>query len=294
MCDTQTLPEPPTAVLLRQAALWGPGHRGKREQPPPDGLRLLAVQLADAGIAPPPYVSQAREWVDRRAKLFEVGDYPDKGVTVEEWHLAALCESFDLPVPVLIEHARSPLEIGYLTSLEAEGGELFGTIALTREAHELIESSGARSLSLGLTPELTEVREVSLVERPRIASARLFGGGPEFTADWEPEWQSELAQFRAEQDEAWLGGLLADGRLVPAQLGPARQLLAGPGSAGVRKLVRDLLESAMPHRLFGEAAPSPARPAPSLGPEEAEFYRRYFPGVSLDQIALRKAGRTHG
>jgi hypothetical protein len=25
-----------------------------------------------------------------------------------------------------------------------------------------------------------------------------------------------------------------------------------------------------------------------LGAEEAEFYRRYFPGVSLDQIALRK------
>ncbi len=45
-------------------------------------------------------------------------------------------------MPLLIEHATSPLELGYLTSVEADGGELFGTVALSAEANVLIEKSG--------------------------------------------------------------------------------------------------------------------------------------------------------
>jgi hypothetical protein len=293
MRDTPSTSSPSGVDLLRQAALWGPGHRGRRETATPEDRRKLAGQLAEAGLSPPPYLAQERAWVDRRAKLFEVGEYPDKGVTVSESHLQALCESFDLPVPVLIEHARSPFELGYLTELEAQAGELFGTVALTPEAHELIESSNARSLSLGLTPALTEIREVSLVERPRIATARLFADGPEFTAEWGAEWRDERAEFLAQRGEDWLQGLLAEGRIVPAQLEPARVLLGALASqfaadGKVPAAFRELLGRAAPHRLFGQVAPSPSSPSPQLGAEEAEFYRRYFPGVSLDQIALRK------
>ena len=60
------------------------------------------------------------------------------------------------------------------------GDELFGTVSLTPEAHGLVERSGARSLSLGLTPDLMGIREVSLVRHPRIESAQLFSAGPVF------------------------------------------------------------------------------------------------------------------
>ncbi|MCH7903160.1 MAG: hypothetical protein IH944_01180 [Armatimonadetes bacterium] len=40
-----------------------------------------------------------------------------------------------------IEHATSPLELGYLTSVEADDGELFGTVALSAEANDLTEGT---------------------------------------------------------------------------------------------------------------------------------------------------------
>ena len=54
------------------------------------------------------------DWVRRRAKLFEAGDYPDKGVTVAPETLQALANGFSQPVPVLVEHAESPLQLGFL------------------------------------------------------------------------------------------------------------------------------------------------------------------------------------
>ena len=100
-----------------------------------------------AGIEPP----APETWIERRAKLFHTGDFPDKGVTITQETLGALVRSFSEPVPVLIEHAESPLELGFLTSVEAIGDELFGTISLTPEANALVERSGARGLSLGLS-----------------------------------------------------------------------------------------------------------------------------------------------
>ena len=105
----------------------------------------------------PAYLHTEHTWIDRRAKLFEVGEYPDKGVSVTPEMLRALDTNFDLPVPVLIEHARSPLELGYLTSIEVVGEELFGNVALTTEADALLAKSGARSLSVGLSGDLSSI-----------------------------------------------------------------------------------------------------------------------------------------
>ncbi|RYG24586.1 hypothetical protein EON82_10240, partial [bacterium] len=88
-------------------------------------------------------------WVQRRAKLFEAGEYPDKGILVTDEDLIALAEGFSRPVPVLIEHAQSPLELGFLTAVERSGKDLFGTVSLSQEADALVRKSGARGLSLG-------------------------------------------------------------------------------------------------------------------------------------------------
>src|SRR5690606_37678542 len=51
---------------------------------------------------------------------------------------------------------------------------LFGRLAFTQAAWDLLKESGAKALSLGLDRETLAIREVSLVRFPRIASARVF------------------------------------------------------------------------------------------------------------------------
>jgi hypothetical protein len=239
--------------LLRQAALLGPGHLGRRRTADDAERARLAEALGETGQEIPAYLAQPRSWVDRRAKLFEAGDYPDKGVNVTAADLLALEAAFDLPVPVLIEHARSPLEIGYLTAVEARGDELFGTLALTEEADSLIQRDGARALSLGLSPDLGQIREVSLVRRPRVASARLFADGPSFVG--------RVVAPGPEDAEA-LDRLTAEGRLSPAQRPFAEALMADPGAVEF------------------DGGPEPVR--------SLVFYRRVFPGLDLGEIARNR------
>lgn len=273
------------------------------------------------------------EWIERRAKLFESGEYSDKGVTITPEQLTHLADNFRGPVPVLIEHSQSPLELGFLTRVEALGGELFGTISLSKEANVLVEKQGARSLSLGLSPDLTEIREVSLVRKPRVADARLFSGvrffgnldadrndpasaiesstsanssqTPTVVEDepsrWRRRYEDLRAELRREEAERKVEEFVREGRMVPAQTAFATALLQAEDtiefdgeSLPLRQLLIAMIERQPPLRLFAAIAPeADGRAADSalLLPEEAEFYRKYFPEVSLDEIAARKSGR---
>ena len=258
-----------------------------------------------SALAPPLRSIPPLKWVERRAKLFEAGDYPDKGVTVSETDLRMLATQFGEPVPVLIEHAKSPLELGFLTDVSAEGNELFGTISLSEEANALVERSGARSLSLGLSKDLGQIVEVSLVRRPRVATARLFKDGVRFWCDLpdlpEPDWKArfqELSTARAHDEAVRLStAFMEDGRLTPAQAKFAAVLLQcndvvrfDEQHVPVAKLVQALIEAQPRHQLFREHAPQRKSGSEALFlPEEADFYRRHFPDVSLDQIAARKS-----
>lgn len=228
------------------------------------------------------HIDSSEAMIERRAKLFQAGDYPDKGVTITPNHLDGLVRNFAAPVPVLIEHADSPLRMGRLTAVERVGDELFGTLALTPEADALVERSGARSLSIGLAPDLSEIREVSLVRHPRVSDARLF-----FVGD---------AQARREAAQV-VQRFVKAGRLVPAQVPYAEAILANEATlefAGDRTTLRNLLiamiERQPPHALFTDLAPAAAEAASAhlMLPEEAAFYRRHFPEVSLDEIARRR------
>lgn len=271
----------------------------ERNEPLPAGL--------DAG----------RAWVLRRAKLFEVGEYTDKGLSVGPERLSALAASFDQMVPVLIEHSESPLELGFLTAVQAQGGELFGDVALTEEAHALIEASGSKALSVGLTPDLARIIEVSLVRNPRVPDARLFRSDlVQFDAalldrdetktlsiDSETAYWRKRAEQAEERDrighaQETVQRLETSGRLLPSQREAALALLStdgevrfGEGRVPVRRLFERLMELQPPHRLFGEIAPGALDAEASenlLLPEEAAFYRRYFPGVDLKEIGRRK------
>ncbi|MBX7133493.1 MAG: hypothetical protein K1X67_12540 [Fimbriimonadaceae bacterium] len=64
-------------ALLRRAAEMGPGHRGKRDPSNAVERSALATALSDEA---PAYLHTEHTWIDRRAKLFEAGEYPDKGL----------------------------------------------------------------------------------------------------------------------------------------------------------------------------------------------------------------------
>lgn len=244
--------------------------------------------------APAPQ-SPSKPWVIRDAKLFEAGDYPDKGVTVTPEQLHRLADAFTEPVPLLIEHSASPLEIGFLSSVRCEGAELFGTLSLSPEADALVERSSAKSLSLGLAKDLTSIREVSLVRHPRIASARMFGEAVNFVGRLAGS-SDERDHLRRARVELEIEDLLREGRLTPAQSSFAASLLMADdtvefdgASLPIADLVRKLIRAQPRLELFSEMARQPASSERvSMPPEEAEFYRRHFPDLSLSDIAHQR------
>ncbi len=233
----------------------------------------------------PRYLIAPTRWVDRRSKLFEAAEYPDKGVTVSPDDLERIAANFDLPVPVMIEHAQSPFEIGYLTQVEALGNELFGTIALSAEADALIERSDARRLSIALDPCLDRIHEVSIVRHPRVPTAQLFA----FSVDLpEAEPRTAAVSFAV---------FVREGRITPAQARLAESLAQSAGLVRVAGEVRPLGEwltrlfAMQPiAAIFHTPTPDTAEDDAShlLMPEEAAFYRKHFPDISLDAIAARK------
>lgn len=284
-------------ALLAQAAAFGPGFQGQRQTATPSQRTELREKLAEQSVDVPPFLEQEHTWVDRRAKLFEAGDFPDKGVTVTTETLQALERAFHLPVPVLIEHSKSPLEIGYLTHVEADGGQLFGTVALTKEANDLIEKSGAHALSLGLDQDMKQIVEVSLVKKPRVASARLFTGEV-FQQDWRSRYEQLADAVEADKAAAEVQKLVAEGKLTPAQAPFAQAIMQSNGavvfdgeSRPVRSLFSAFLDALPAHLFLKELAPSPNTPAPSMDHDSQAFYERYFPGLSLEEIA-RHSGRA--
>jgi hypothetical protein len=270
--------DPEVSAALREAGLAGPGFRGRRNDLSPSGRVQLARRLEALGIEPPAYLDGRRDWIDRPARLFEAGDYPDKGVTVTPETLQSLAHSFEHPVPVLIEHANSPLELGYLTDVRAEGEVLMGTVALTREANDLIEQSGARSLSLGLSQGLDRIVEVSLVREPRVKSAQMFCEGG-------------LLDKGGGANEEFLDQCVREGKLTPAQRPLARSLFASletrwSHGEPLSSLFRRLIQLTLARQLFGETVPDPPS-AIHLEDDAREFYRRHFPGLSFEEIAKR-------
>lgn len=285
-----------TAVDLRQrAAELGPGFRGVRRSAPDSERAWLAEELRTHGIEAPSYLLSPTIWVDRSAKLFEAGDYPDKGISVSQEDLVALENGFSLPVPILVEHIVSPIEFGYVTSVRRNGRDLFGTLTLHSEADALLRRSGARSLSVGLGPDLRSIQEVSIVRHPRVESAQLFHETTIALEGYVFDGEERREEER-QKAERKLRDFVAEGKLCPAQQEMASALLASEAAIDFgnnRRLVRDLLlamiERQPPTSLFHETVPAnPDNGSHLMLPEEVAFYKRHFPGVSLEEIAHRR------
>lgn len=244
--------------------------------------------------------------VEREAKLFEAGSYPDKGLEVSEEQLQVLVESFRAPVPLVVEHLSHGWQIGQLKRLWRRGRELFGRLALLPEAEALLKRLGIRGISVAVTPDLQRIVEVSVTATPRVADARLlsavaFSGEILWTEVSALEQDMEALLRRAEtaefalrerQVEETLQRWLRQGKLTPAVREMAKTLLlqgtqlvtfAG-GDVSVAEVFARFVEALPPVVRFGEVAPV-GEQEHSLSAEEEAFLRKYWGDFSPEQIA---------
>ncbi len=116
------------------------------------------------------------EHVERNAKLFEAGEYPDKGVSISETDLAAIAAvtGKNLPLPIRLEHIKGPISFGALGKVWAKGKELFGRLVFPKPAWELVRTCGAGKLSIALRRDGGGISEISMVTAPRVADAAVF------------------------------------------------------------------------------------------------------------------------
>lgn len=184
-------------------------------------------------------VELLQEMIERDAKLFAAGSYPDRGIDVTEADLDQMVAGHQ-PVPIKVEHTDSPLELGAVTKLWRVGKELFGKLVFTAPAWSLLVSSGARKLSAAIKKDKSGLTEVSLVRVPRIADAAVFSGSDDFYFTVEEEVdkmpETKVAEFskritdlerqlKCREVDSQIDSLKRAGKLVPASEEFARAIL---------------------------------------------------------------------
>ena len=233
--------------------------------------------------------------VEREAKIFEAGDYPDKELSISEEDLDTIVRNFT-EVPVKVEHVDSPLDpLGTVKRIWRRGKELLARLAFPRDLAAFLDRRGIKKLSVALYKEPLRLAEVSLVLSPRVPSAAMFGfegnhrctqidaeGGkirnPKLveevrmgmgTSEIEHmERDEEIAELRfalrAKDVEARLAKLKAQGKIAPASEPYAREILLkgdgkvtfGDGEATIAQLFECFLEAQPKVITFGELAQS--------------------------------------
>lgn len=192
-------------------------------------------------------VELSDETVERDAKLFTVGSYPDKGIEVTEADLDQMVIDHK-PVPIKIEHIDNPLNLGVVTKLWRVGKDLLGKLTFTAPAWGLVQASGASKLSAAIKRDKSGIAEVSLVRHPRVAGAAVFGdefiefesdfqnGGEVMSETKSAEFSKRIAdlerQVRDREVDSQIESLKRGGKLTPASECYARALL-GAGESQV-------------------------------------------------------------
>ena len=246
------------------------------------------------------------EMIEREAKLFEAGSYPDRGIEITEEDLDRIAASTS-EAPVRLEHTDTPFDgaLGVLKSVYRKGKELFGKLCFTEAAWELIKLADARRLSVALKKDKSGIAEVSLVRQPRIADAAVFSAEEtvqldecDFSLDAAlpaPEVDPELARLSNEladkEADSAIDQLKRAGKLAPAAEVFARAILRsgdssvitfGGGPTPVSRIFRWFLDSQPKVIEFAELAP-----ASSDEPTEPDLFSKL--GVTSAQVEKHRA-----
>lgn len=106
------------------------------------------------------------------AKLFEAGDYGDKGNWTEA-DLDTIVTNHTAAVNMEIEHGKTPFSgfLGSCATIWRKGKELFGSLDIPDDVLALTEKTGANKLSVALDKNTKTLKEVSYVRNPHIPDA---------------------------------------------------------------------------------------------------------------------------
>lgn len=230
--------------------------------------------------------------IEREAKLFEAGSYPDRGVEITEEDLDLMAAN-TADAPVRIEHTATPFDgaLGVLKAVYRKGKELFGRLCFTSAAWELIKSANAKRLSVAIRKDKSAIAEVSLVREPRVADAAVFSGEEVVRfeacelAAAEPEPPKQPA-FDFSAVNAVIDDLKRTGKLVPASEEFARAILMA-GDENVITFGGEPVPVSQMFRRFLEAQPKViefAELATATGgdPAEPEVFAKL--GVTSKQV----------
>ncbi len=140
-------------------------------------------------------------------KLFEAGDYPDKGISFTEAELAAMAAAFT-DVPNDLEHTPTVLDrkLGRTHSLVVRGKELFGKVEIPAALRTLI-GDGPLKTSLAFDRKTKQIVGNAIVLNPRITDAQVVAA---FSAPPETSRKGPLMSVIA-QIKALLSGVSDDG-----------------------------------------------------------------------------------
>ncbi len=235
--------------------------------------------------------------IEKEAKLFEAGKYPDKNleITVEDLD-AIIANAHSLPLK--IEHTDTPLDgvLGTVSKLYRKGTELFGKILFNIDAWKLLSEAGARKLSVALTPDKKRITEVSLVRFPRVADAAVFKTDNilfvgEIPANPEADAMADIiVSMRADNK---IARYRREGKITKASEPFARAIFEEAGTTvrfeGARKNLADLFEEflkALPAAVdFSELTTCEHKE------ETPELLKRL--GVTADQVRKYNTREVH-
>jgi hypothetical protein len=124
-------------------------------------------------------------YITRFGKIFELGDYPDKGLSMSAEDLKHAVEVFQ-PVPIDYQHVPGPLD-GKLgqwveAKLSDDGRSVLGFVKIPTWLDKLLEDTG-RKVSAAIDTTVKEFRALALVNNPRISDAALMAAFAEAEAE---------------------------------------------------------------------------------------------------------------
>lgn len=178
--------------------------------------------------------------IEREAKLFEAGSYPDRGIEISEEDLDRIIANTS-DAPLRIEHSATPFDgaLGVLKSVYRKGRELFGKLCFTNAAWELVKAANAKRLSVAILKDKSGISEVSLVRAPRIADAAVFSDSDvvridtELSADFSGA-DAALRRELADKDaQIVIDQLKRDGKIAPAAEVFARAILRSEDTSAI-------------------------------------------------------------
>lgn len=115
------------------------------------------------------------EWVERDARLFQAGEYPDRDFSADEGDLDAMVAATQAGerVPVYVEHHERFMDLGDVVtdSLRRVGDWIVGRVKMPRAINDAILTGG---VSVRIDRATKRIRELSLTPTPRVAGAALM------------------------------------------------------------------------------------------------------------------------